>query len=189
MYPFSPADPEGPLTVGIIGTFSWQPTHRAANRVLLKLWPRIKTALPDARLLIVGRDARKFFSAHEKPNEIEIVENVPDIIPYFKRLHVLLYPPEHGSGVKVKVQEAMALGVPVVTTTDGTEGIPAQAGVHVGLSDDDAGLVARAIELLRDPAARRARRTAARTLIEVEFSPEGSVGAILKHHEAIVAHR
>lgn len=183
LYQFSADDPDGPPTLGIIGNFSWTPTFRAAVHVRSNLWPRVKAAIPDARLLIVGRDAVHRMGISTA--DVEVIENVPDIVPYFRRLHVLLYPPAHGSGTKVKVQESMALGVPVVTNTDGGEGIPGRDGEHWGFADDDDGLVQRAVALLRDPAMRRARRIAARELLEREFGPERTVGAVLSAYNSI----
>ncbi|HEY0467789.1 MAG TPA: glycosyltransferase family 4 protein, partial [Polyangiaceae bacterium] len=185
LYPFGADDPIGARTIGIIGNFSWTPTHRAAVRLLTKLWPRIKAKVPDAQLLIVGRDAVLRIGRADPNSDVEIVENVPDIIPYFKRLHVLLYAPAHGSGTKVKVQEAMALGIPVVTNADGGEGIPAKDGEHWGLAEDDEGLIERTIALLNDADSRRARRIAARTLLEVEFGSTRTIGAVLEAYTHI----
>ena len=135
---------------------------------------------------MVGRDAVQRMGPNHEP-DLEIVENVPEIVPYFRRLHVLLYPPPHGSGTKVKVQEAMALGVPVVTNTDGGEGIPAVDGQHWGFADDDAGLVERTLGLLQNARLRRNRRIAARKLIEDAFGPERTIGALLSAYEQITS--
>jgi polysaccharide biosynthesis protein PslH len=184
LYPFSAVDPDGPPTIGIVGNYAWTPTYRAAVRLKSELWPRIKAAVPSAKLLIVGRSAVAQLGPSEDP-DVEIIENVPDIIPYFKRLHVLLNPPPHGSGTKVKIQESMALGVPVVTNTDGGEGIPGKDGEHWGFADDDAGLVERAVALLNDPELRRSRRIAARALIETEFGSQRTLGAVFDAYAAM----
>ena len=186
LYPFSADDPLGPPTLGIVGNYAWTPTYRAAQRLKSALWPRIKAAVPTARLLIVGRNAITQFGPSDAA-DLEIIENVPDIIPYFKRLHLLLNAPPHGSGTKVKVQEAMALGVPVVTNTDGGEGIPGRDGEHWGLADDDDGLVQRAVALLTDRERRHAYRLAARALLEREFGPPRTLGAVLEAYAAITS--
>ena len=86
--------------------------------------------------------------------------------------------------MKVKIQEAMAFGVPVVTTSDGVEGLPARDGQHAGISDDDAGLIERTVALLRDPGRQDRQRRAARQLLETHCGPEPTVAAI----EAIYGH-
>ena len=55
----------------------------------------------------------------------------------------MVYAPSRGSGMKIKILEAMAFGVPVVTTSEGVEGFPAVDGVHAGVCEDDAGLIER----------------------------------------------
>ena len=61
---------------------------------------------------------------------VEIRSDVPDAQPFFRELDVLVYAPAVGSGMKVKVIEAMALGTPVVTNSQGIEGLPATDGVE-----------------------------------------------------------
>jgi hypothetical protein len=73
--------------------------------------------------------------------------------------------------MKVKVLEAFAYGVPVVTTSEGVEGIPAQDGIHAGVSDQDAGLVERALDLLKNPGRQERQRQAARALVEEHCHP------------------
>ena len=82
---------------------------------------------------------------------------------------VLLYPVQRGSGMKVKVLEAMACGVPVVTTADGAEGIAPTPGVLV--EHLDSVLVESAAELLRDPTARAERGAAGRESFLTRYTP------------------
>ncbi len=161
--------------VGLIGSFGWHPTTLAAQRLLDVLWPRIVERVPHAKLLLVGRDARRVLRAHLNRSGVQILDNVADIAPYFHALDVLLYAPPKGSGMKVKVMEAFAFGTPVVTSTAGAEGIPIQDGTHAGLSDDDEGLVERTVALLEDVDRRERYRHAARRLIEHHCAPDLAV--------------
>ena len=86
--------------------------------------------------------------------------------------------------MKVKIQEAMAFGVPVVTTSEGVEGLPAEDGRHAGISDDDAGLIDRTIALLGDPARQNRQRLSARQLLETHCGPKRTLDAI----EAVYDH-
>ena len=79
--------------------------------------------------------------------------------------------------MKIKIQEAMAYGVPIVTTSEGVEGIPAIDGVHVGLAEDDQGLIDRAVDLLNDVDLQNRRRVAARALIESVCGPQVTLDA------------
>lgn len=176
-------------TVALIGSFDWHPTRSAATRLLTRLWPAIKRRVPEARLQLVGRSARSALRGAAPPPDVSVHEDVPDTIPYFRRTDVLLYAPAQGSGMKVKVLEAFALGVPVVTTADGVEGLPAEDGVHAGICGDDAGLVDRCVALLHDRAAARRMRIAARALLAEVCDPDAAVAAVERGYDAMLAAR
>jgi len=184
LYPFEPdgrprGEP-GPV-VSLIGSFNWEPTLSAGRRLLTRLWPEIVRRVPDARLQVVGRVARAALGALATGPGVSVHEDVPDTIPYFRGTDVLLYAPGPATGMKVKVLEAFALGVPVVTNADGVEGLPAADGVHAGLAEDDAGLIDRTVALLAAPARRARMRRDARALVEAHCSP----GPVLDRLEAI----
>jgi glycosyltransferase involved in cell wall biosynthesis len=172
LYPFNEENrSRQPPVLGLIGSFHWQPTYSAGVRLLTRLWPEIKRRVPAARLQIVGRRARTALADFANLPDVEVHEDVPDTIPYFLNTSVLLYAPSRGSGMKVKILEAFALGVPVVTTGEGVEGIPAIDGLHAGIAEDDAGLIDRAVALLNNSELQEVRRRAARELVESHCSP------------------
>jgi len=178
-YPFIPDDRRTTEPViGLVGGMGWYPSFSAATRLLTRLWPRIKGRVPDAKVQIVGRSARSALTEFLGSPDVTIEENVPDVRPYFARTGVFLYAPARGSGMKVKIQEAMALGVPIVTTSEGVEGIPADDGVHAGICDDDDGLVDRTVRLLLNPAAQNRQRTAARDLLGRICGPKTTLDAL-----------
>jgi glycosyltransferase involved in cell wall biosynthesis len=172
--------------VTLIGTMRWFPNNTAAERLLRRLWPAIRARVPGARLEIVGWSARQTLREFLEVPGVSIEENVDDIRPYWRRAGVLVYAPARGSGMKVKVLEAMAFGVPVVTTEEGVEGLPARDGVHAGVADDDAGLVERAVRLLGDPEARNRQRAAARALVEEHCGPKATLDALERVYEGMV---
>jgi polysaccharide biosynthesis protein PslH len=172
---------DGPIL--LIGNMSWSPSKSAAARLLTRLWPEIKRRVPAARLQIVGWSARAALAEYLGIPDVSVVEDAPEIRPYFESASVMLYAPGRGSGMKIKIQEAMAFGVPVVTTSEGVEGLPAEDGVHAGVCDDDAGLIDRTVALLTDFDRQNQQRRAARRLIETFCGPEKVLDAI----EAIYA--
>ena len=176
LYPFEESPTPSPLprppVVGLVGSFGWEPTRSAGERLLTRLWPVLRAQVPGVRLRLVGRSARAALGHLARSPDIDMFEDVPDIIPHFRALDVMVYAPGPASGMKVKVLEALALGVPVVTNADGVEGLPAVDGLDAGLAEDDAGLIARAVALLSDPARRIAQRRAARALLEAHCRPE-----------------
>ena len=164
--------------VGVIGNMSWYPTHSAAVRLLTRLWPEIKRRVPSSKVQIVGWSARSALSEFLAMSDVIVEESVPDIQPYFERTGVMLYAPGRGSGMKIKVLESLGFGVPVVTTSEGVEGLPAMDGVHAGVCEDDAGLIERTVALLRDPGAQNRQRAAGRALLEAHCGPKPTVDAI-----------
>ena len=187
-YPFLPDErrPGAPI-VTLIGKMDWEPTRSSAVRILERLWPEIHRHVPEARLRIVGWKAREELARFLRTPEhgVSIVENVPDIRPYFAEASVLLYAPRRGSGMKIKVMEAMALGVPVVTTSEGVEGLPAVDGVHAGVHDDDEGLIERTVALLRDQTLQDRQRREARRMIETVCAPETALDAVEALYERV----
>lgn len=173
-YPYAaPADSEKrPLNIGMIGSYAWAPT-RAAARHFLQLWPRIRQAVSSARLFLVGRGAERLLGADARAADPQarVVQNVPDIIPYFHELDCMVYAPEHASGIKVKILEAFALGVPVVTNLHGIDGIPVTHGVHCIVGSTDSELVEGVRYLMENPGAKAQMVQAARKLVEEICAP------------------
>jgi glycosyltransferase involved in cell wall biosynthesis len=179
LYRFVPAAerPTRPV-VSLIGTMHWRPSHSAAVRLLTRLWPGIKRQVPDATLRIVGRQARSVLHEYINLPDVEIIENVPDIGPYFSDSSVLVHAADQASGIKVKIVEAMAFGTPVVTNTEGIEGLPARDGVHLIVSEDDRGIIERTVALLRAVPEQERMRLAARVLIDTQCAPARALDAV-----------
>ena len=169
-----------PATIGMIGSLFWWPSRAAALRLATRLGPLVQARRPGTVVRIVGWSARSVLSDLVDRPGLEIVENVPDPRPEFARLDVLVYAPPVGTGMKVKIQEALAMGIPVVTNSEGIEGLGASDGVEVGLAenDDDAALVDRIVELLDDPTLAASRARAGRRLLETRCSPHATVEAV-----------
>jgi glycosyltransferase involved in cell wall biosynthesis len=178
-YVFIPTErrPREPI-ISVIGSMNWYPSHSAAVRLLTRLLPAIRRNVPNTRVFIVGWHAQQALRQYLPQPGVNVFENVPDTRPFFERSSILLYAPLRGSGMKVKVLEAFAYGVPVVTTSEGVEGIPARDGIHAGISDDDAGLVDRAVNLLTNPSLQEPQRQAARALVEQHCHPRVVLDAL-----------
>jgi glycosyltransferase involved in cell wall biosynthesis len=181
---YPPAPLDGSPTAGLIGTAVWPPTAHAIRQLVETVWPLTRELVPEATLLIAGRGTDSLGLAGSKEG-VEVVGAVPSSREFFQRLSVLLYPIERGSGMKVKVLEAIASGVPVVTTPAGAEGIEAGEGVVV--EDDWARLASAAAEVLRDPLARRQRGQAARTEFEHRYAPEPATRSLVELYGRMVA--
>jgi glycosyltransferase involved in cell wall biosynthesis len=170
---YRPAPLDGPPTAGLIGTAAWPPTAAALRVLLDDVWPRVRA--PETELVIAGRGTERFGGIGEVDSAREL----------FQRFSLLLFPLPRGSGMKVKTLEAMASGVPVVTTPAGAEGIEPSDGVIVETDPDR--LAAAARELLTDQAARRERGAAARADFERKYSPGPATEPLVELYERMLA--
>jgi glycosyltransferase involved in cell wall biosynthesis len=169
--------------VGLIGSMHWFPSRRAAQR-LLDLWPKLNAKLPSARLLIGGWNSERYLGNRFPLLNATLIGEVPDPIDFFSQVGVLTYPTPRGTGVKVKVLESFAYGVPVVSNREGFEGLDIQSGEgHMAETDDE--FVAQTVAVLSDGAERERVRQAARRLVETKYSPVPTVDRLLDSYERL----
>jgi glycosyltransferase involved in cell wall biosynthesis len=171
LYDFTAEPRSSEPVVGFLANMRWMPGFLAARRLITSVFPLVKQLIPGVKLLVVGWGAREALAEFLNYPDVTIAENVPDAQSYFERLQVFTYPLPQGSGVKVKILEAMAWGIPIVTTRDGVEGIEAVDGVHCFVAEENELFAKRVVELLRDGELRREFRQRARSLIEEQHSP------------------
>ncbi len=171
--------------ITLIASMNWYPGASAAFRLLKELWPKLSELNPDCILTIVGWQAESVLSEFKKLKNVEILENVPDIVPYFQASSLLLYAPVRGSGMKIKILEAMLLGAPVVTTSEGVEGLRVTNGKEVFVAEENSELIKKADQLLNDIELQKSMRIAARKFIEVECSASTIVDSIEKYYSEI----
>ena len=167
---------------GLIGNANWPPTRQAVERLLSGVWPLVSEQRPEARLLLAGTDMERATFAHLPDSAgIEWHGRVPAAADFLRELGFLLYPLTSGSGAKVKVLEALALGLPVVSTPDGTEGLGALGGVDVETADRL--LAAAAVRLHDDMQARRRAGKEARQTFAEHHTPMAAAGPVLDLYE------
>lgn len=177
LYRFNPRTAD--LTVGFIGSMFWEPSRRAAERLLLRVWPLVRAEVAGARLLIAGWQAEEHLGRLFPIEGAELVPTVARPAEFFDRLTVLLFPPVGGTGMKIKTLEAMAYGVPIVTTEEGIEGLEDVGGAPQSVADDDHALAGAAVALLNDPRLRRQVAEAGRATFEHDLHPSRTAEAFL----------
>jgi glycosyltransferase involved in cell wall biosynthesis len=124
-------------TILYLGALSWQPNAKAAEFMTRDVMPRVLAERPDARLLIVGRNPGPEVNALSYLPNVEVHANVPDVGVYLEQSTLMAVPLDSGGGTRLKILEAFAAGLPVVSTPVGCEGIECRHGEHLWVAQRD----------------------------------------------------
>ena len=155
-----------PLTMLFLGSFRHEPNRIAVEWFLAHVMPLIIERQPGAKLVLAGSDPPPAHAYADFAGAVRMLGYVDDVREPLGRYSVFVCPILSGSGVRVKLLEAYAAGIPVVSTRVGAEGLAAKDGEFCAVSDDPAGFAERVLALFGNPAA--AEQMAARARAEVE---------------------
>ncbi len=152
----------GPVVV-CSGKWRHVPNRLAMETVLESIWPRVRVAIPDAQLWIVGADPPRAWAAKHGAGGIRVLPNVPEMTAVLRRADVSLCAVQYAAGIQNKILEALAAGIPVVSTAEAARPIPgAVACGAVRPAETFEGLADETIRLLRHPEEARSRGDAGR---------------------------
>lgn len=119
-------DPQ-PLTAEpnllLLASYQYQPNVHAANFLLEQVWHRVYQEIPEAKLIIAGREPHNIRSYGKAPSGVEFTGFVEDLSALYRRTRVVCCPIFSGGGTRIKMVEAAAYGKPIVATTIGAEGL------------------------------------------------------------------
>ena len=167
-YP-TPIAPPQPDRILFFGSFRHQPNVDALRFLLEDIWPRIQQERPQTTLDLMGSGIPGW--SRQYPN-VRVLGFQPDIRPILAEAAVVLAPLRFGSGVKIKILEAMALGKAVVTTSIGAEGIEAEPGTDFLVADNAQALASETIRLLANPSIRDSLGQHARLFIQAHHDAD-----------------
>lgn len=168
--PDSAADLAVPrFTVLFTGKMDYRPNVDAALWFGREVWPLIRAQAPAATWGIVGKAPHAQLDALRGDPAITIVGEVPEIAPYFYAAELYVIPLRMGGGTRFKLLEAMAAGLPVVSTRVGAEGVPVADHRELLLADTPAEMAAAVLRLLADPDLRARLAAAALGLVRAQF--------------------
>lgn len=137
--------------VGFIGSMEWEPNVQGMKWFLERIWPEVHRAAPTAEFHIAGKNPAPWM---EKWNEVPGVTfhgMVDDAVEFMKSVRVFIVPLLSGSGMRLKIVEALAMKKCVLSTSIGAEGIVVQPEKEIFLADEPRAFGDRLLDLLRHP--------------------------------------
>lgn len=163
--PAEPGRRDDGATLLFVGAFGYAPNVDAAAWLVEEIWPAMLRRTPHSlRLLLVGRDASRV--AHLGVRDgVQVVGEVDDLAETYSRATVFIAPLRAGAGTRLKLLEAAAHGVPLVTTTLGARGLRFTHGRELLLADTTEGLAAMALDAIADAGASTSRAAAAMAIV------------------------
>jgi glycosyltransferase involved in cell wall biosynthesis len=162
--PGPPAD-DG-RTVLFAGKMSYHANEAAARRLAADVMPRVWERRPDARLVLAGKDPSPALQALGAAGKVEVTGFVPDMAAVMEHATVLAAPLVYAAGIQNKVLEAMARGVPVVTSASACAALDAVLGRDIVAADDDEAFATAVVRMLDDRPHRNAVGAAGRRYVE-----------------------
>jgi sugar transferase (PEP-CTERM/EpsH1 system associated) len=147
-----------------VGSMDYHANILAAVTFAEEVWPQIHTALPHLRLTLAGANPVPEVRALAALPNVEITGTVPDLRPFYQEAVASVVPLKTGGGTRLKILEALAAGVPVVSTAIGAEGLAVVPGEHILLAESPAEWNNALHRLLADPDYTRSLTEAGREL-------------------------
>jgi glycosyltransferase involved in cell wall biosynthesis len=152
------------------GTMNYFPNWDAALYFHTEIFPLVQEAYPETVFYVVGNAPPNRIRKLVNHENVVVTGYVPETRPYFDDAAVFVSPMRAGSGLQVKNLEAMAMGVPVVTSSLGALGLDASVGENLLVGDTPEAFAKHIIDLIESLDYRQAVGTAGRHLVEEKYS-------------------
>lgn len=174
--PLQPVAPPGPPRLLYVGRLDYPPNLEAVTELIGQHLPALRAAFPGLVVRLVGGDDGNHGARFRGVPGVEVAGPAVDLLPHYRASHAAYLPIRSGGGTRIKILEAWALGLPVVSTAVGAEGLPAEDGVHLRRFETTAdGVRALGAVLGGEGAVLRAN---GRALVEQRFSHVAAAAAL-----------
>jgi glycosyltransferase involved in cell wall biosynthesis len=162
--------PRDPRQILFLGSLDWRPNLDAVRLLLERILPALRRQEPAARLCLVGRNPPDWLHRQAAATAgVELHGNVADVRPHLARSAALAVPLRIGGGSRLKILEALASGVPVVSTRVGAEGLCLEPGRHLSVVEDEPEMAGALADCLRAPDAARAQAERGRRAVLEQY--------------------
>ncbi len=133
-----------------LGSMDWLPNVDGVDWLTAEILPRIWARRPDTNVALVGRRPERRVLELAQDDRIKVSGTVEDVRPWLRAAKVSIVPLRIGGGTRLKIYEAMAAGIPVVSTTTGAEGLDVTHGEDILIADSAEDFAARCLALLEE---------------------------------------
>ena len=153
---FSPTDGTYDAeTISFIGRMDYYPNQECMQRFCDQVWPLLRQQRPQMKLLIVGADPSPAMLALGQRPGVTVTGSVPEVQPYIRGSALMVAPLAIARGTQNKILEAMAMGVPVVTSSVAAGGVDAEPENHLLVADTPQQIAAAVLRITQNPAQRQ----------------------------------
>jgi glycosyltransferase involved in cell wall biosynthesis len=171
--------PAGTCTVVMIADYANDANADAAHVAVEQVLPRLRARCADAVVRLVGRKVERVAELAGQPG-VELVGEIAgeQVSAELRRAHAVLVPLRFAGGTRLKIIEALAYGVPVVSTSAGAEGLAVLDGVHALIADDPGALASAVLRLVDEPQLAARLTVAGRELYEARYRPDAAEAVV-----------
>lgn len=141
-----PIPKEGEITAGFIGSLDWRPNIKGLIWFLEKVWPETKESKTRINLIVAGRNPAPLIKREMKRAGVQYCGSPQLSSTFLEGINLLVVPLFSGSGIRIKIIEALMHGIPVVTTISGAEGLPHDIAGLIAITNDPSKMSAAIIE-------------------------------------------
>ncbi|KKP48363.1 MAG: Glycosyl transferase, family I [Candidatus Woesebacteria bacterium GW2011_GWA1_33_30] len=161
------------------GNFKWMQNVEAVNLLVHEIWPKVKSEIKEVKLWISGRNIPpEIVEYSKKDKDIEVTESIEDNRDAYKGSTLLVTPIRGPGGTRLKVLEAMASGLPVVSTPVGVAGLGIVEGKEALVSSNMDDLANMVIDLLKNKAKAERIGKAGKEFVKINFDWKGIVAKL-----------
>lgn len=169
-------------TLLFCGAMDYTPNVDALRWYFGEIHAALKAAVPELRLLIVGKSPVDEVWAYAKLPDVVVTGGVPDVRPYYQESWGQMVPLRIGGGTRLKIPESMAMRTPVVSTTIGAQGLDLVHDQDILLADDPQAFVLQAARLLMEPGLRERLELAGADTVQERLGWPGLGGKLSRHY-------
>ena len=177
---------EAPAHLIYIGSMDWYPNEDAVSFFAEEVLPQVQGNVPDVKFTIVGRNPSARVQRLADREGVVVTGRVPEIKPYFAEATVFVVPLRIGSGTRLKILEALAMGKAVVSTTIGAEGLALRDGEEIIIADEPKDFADAVIQLLTDPSLRQKIGEKGRERVEQDYDWRNIGKKLLTVYESVM---